>query len=151
MRRFAVISLLAVLAVAVAASRPVPQELPTEDVAAIKVLFDAWETALENEDIDGCLSSFAENGVHIRPGRVTVSKDTLAVFMKGILGDRDEKDTDFGIVEIDGQGTLAFAWGKATEIVRYPDADEDLVMKFPWVCVLRKMEDGKWQVIAMII
>jgi len=151
MKRFAVLPVLAVLVIIFAAGRPVQQELPDADVAAIKGILDSWSKAQLAEDVDAAMAQWDENIVHIRPGAVTVSKDTVAAQMRAIVGDRDEKVVDFGTIEISGQGTLAFAWGIATETVRYPDAEEDVTWVFPWVASFRKMDDGTWKVIAFII
>jgi ketosteroid isomerase-like protein len=152
MKRFAVVPMLALLVVIFAAGRPVQEGLPDEDVAAIRAVFEAWGKAGVAEDVDGMKAMLDENFVHSRPNAVWVSADSFATIIKGWWADgRDEKVMDLGTLEVNGQGTLAFAWGVATEVARLPGNEEDTTWVFPWVASLRKMDDGQWKVVTLTI
>ena len=111
--------------------------LSEEDVAAIRAVFEENEQAGLAGDWESFLSHFTEDAVIMWPNSPAV--EGLEA-IKGVNWVR-AIEVEHSIVQIDGQGDLAFVRGTLSLLLDYEGAvkDED---KFLYI--LRKQPDGSW-------
>ncbi len=128
------------LGLASTACQPPAQEagpLSEGDVAAIRAVFEENEQAGLAGDWESFFSHFTEDAVTMGPNRPAVEG------LEAIKGGNWVRaiEVEHSIVQIDGQGDLAFVRGTLSLLLDYEGAvkDED---KFLYI--LRKQPDGSW-------
>ncbi len=140
--RWCVQSLVAVFALAVAstACQPPVQEaagLSEEDVAAIQAVFEENEQAGLAGDWESFFSHFTEDAVIMWPNEQAVEGLEAIKGLDWVRAIEDETS----IVQIDGQGDLAFVRGTFSLLLDYEGAVRD---ERKFLDILRKQPDGSW-------
>ena len=140
--RWCVQSLVAVFALAVASTAcqpPVPEAagLSEEDVAAIRAVFEENEQAGLAGDWESFFSHFTEDAVIMWPNEQAVEGLEAIKGLDWVRAIEDENS----IVQIDGQGDLAFVRGTFSLLLDFEGAvkEEGKVLD-----ILRKQPDGSW-------
>ena len=129
-----------VLALAGTACQPPAQEaagLSEEDVAARRAVFDENEQAGLAGDWESFFSHFTEDAVIMWPNMPAV--EGLEAFKGGNWVRAIEWETS--IVQIDGQGDLAFVRGTSSLLLDYEGAVKE---ETKFLFILRKQPDGSW-------
>ena len=140
--RWCVQSLVAVFALALAstACQPPAQEaagLSEEDVAAIRAVFEENEQAELAGDWESLFSHFTEDAVIMWPYTPAVEGLEAIKRLHWVRAIEDENS----IVQIDGQGDLAFVRGTYSLLLDYEGAVRD---EGNFLDILRKRPDGSW-------
>ncbi len=148
MRRLSVLSLLVVLAVVVsAASRPVPQELSAEDVAAIRAVIDGVGKAFIAGDIEAILDQRTDQTVEVFPNEIAnVGKVNVRKRFQEFMPNYDYTMWDFGITSVAGYGRIATACGHGTSEYHYGGAEELTKSESESAMILKKQDDGTWKI-----
>ena len=140
--RWCVQSLVAVFALAVAstACQPPVQEaagLSEEDVAAIRAVFEEDKQAGLAGDWESFFSHFTQDAVIMWPNNPAIEGFEAIKGLDWVRAIEDENS----IVQIDGQGDLAFVRGTYSLLLDYEGAVKE---EGKFLDILRKQPDGSW-------
>ncbi len=147
MRRLAVLSLLAALVVvASAASRQVPQELSAEDVAAIRTLLvEDYRNAVVAGDVEAAMATYTEQAVEIPSNETAiVGKANIRNRWQEMMPDYDYKTWDISNLNISGIGETAVACSRCTFTSHYMGAEELRTWEGTFAWMLKK-KNGSWK------
>ena len=147
MRRLTVLSLLAVLVVVITASRPVPQELSAEDVAAIRTLLvEDYGNAILAENVDAIISTYTEQAMEIQSNEVSIiGKANIRSRYQGFLPNYDYTTWNISDLAISVSGETAVACSRCTFTYHYGGAEELVTWEGTFAWMLNN-KNGSWKI-----
>jgi uncharacterized protein (TIGR02246 family) len=133
----------------VVACRPATMQLTDADVAAIRAIPAAIDSAALAHDWDALLAVFTEDGIALHQGAPTVEGRAAmrAALDSQFVGVTIRKHATT-VHEVAGSGTIAYARGMFDEEYAVEGVDQPMVHSGRFLAVLNKQPDGTWLVAA---
>jgi len=133
------------LVLVVVACQPQASPLSDADVAAIRAIPAAMDSAALAHDWDALLAYFTEDGIALNPAYPTLEGRAAqrAALDSAFVGVTIAKHT-LSFDEVTGSGDIAYARGTFDEAYVVEGVDEPIVSRGRFLCVLRKQPDGTW-------
>jgi uncharacterized protein (TIGR02246 family) len=120
-----------------------PDQLTSEDVAAIRALFETAARSLQNGDFQAWADVFEEDGMEMPPNHPTVKgRAALLAYIEGYPEIRAASFTD---VQVEGSGDLAVGTS-AISITILAEGVGEIHDTGKQLVFLRKQSNGKWLV-----
>ena len=142
------LALLALLTAALSACRPGPIPLTDADRNAIRAVVANFDKAVLAGDWPAVVSVYAEDGMLLPPNASTVQgRAAIQNFFSAF-----PKITEFkrSLVEIEGQGDLAYPRATYEMTMMPPGAKAPLKDRGKVIAVWRKQPDGSWRVLRVM-
>lgn len=153
MKKFAILSLAALVAVGCQASDEASDQTasadvvsPQEAVVQVRQVFEQYQADWNASDIDGVLSVLADDAVWMSPGSVLVGKEALAASWREWF----EQNTDLWepvIDEIQAAVDLVFVKAHFVETWTPKSGGEPETQAGEGVWVFRYGKDGAWKLV----
>ncbi len=137
---------LALLALALAstACQPVAQELPQEDLMAIRALSDSFMEAFNAADWESLVQLYTEDAVMMPPNEPSVEGRSALLSWLGEFPAGSE--LSLVIVEIDGRGDLAYVRGTYSLTIPMGEMMEPIRDTGKYLDIRRRQPDGSWPI-----
>lgn len=142
------IALAAVSLTLLAACQPEVGPLSEDDLAAIRNLAEQEVVeALLAEDWARFAAGFTEDAVRMPPNEpVQQGRETIRAWIEANWGPLTTTELTQTVFDIDGRGDLAYARGSYSATLEVPGLPEPMTDAGKFLVILRKQEDGEWQV-----
>ena len=146
MRRLTALCILVIPVVVIAASRPAPQELSAEDVAAIqKLLTEDWERLLVADDMEGLLAQFTDQAIEIFRNETSNVGISNIRRRWQVFRNYDYTEYQAEVIDITGYKDTAAAFIKPTFTAITQEGAEPTTVEDVWLFILKKKE-GAWKI-----
>ncbi|MDQ6689041.1 MAG: SgcJ/EcaC family oxidoreductase [Gemmatimonadota bacterium] len=139
---------LALLSLCFAGCANGPPAFTDSDRAAIRANIDAFTAAVNRRDYAEAASAYADDGL-VMPPNAPIAEGRKAIRQQFESFEIPVKFTQ-PVVEVDGEGGLAYARGTAELTLTPPGARTPMSDTAKIITVWRKQPDGSWKVIRAI-